>query len=210
MAEAVTFLVTAPGPRQPGRERPGWTIAEAVAAISPTLAGVRRLGVAFSGGVDSSVLLALAARMLGATGGRAARRLAEPRCLGAYGRAPGRRRDRASVGRDCDQRGRSGGLPREWTRPLLPLQGRTVQPIDDGVASAYGLDAIAYGENADDARRPDRPGAQAATQHAVLRPLADAGMTKADVRTIARALGLTVADKPAAPCLASRIPHHSR
>ena len=43
--------------------------------------------------------------------------------------------------------------------------------------------------------------------HGVLRPLADAGLTKADVRALARALGLPNADKPAAPCLASRIPH---
>jgi uncharacterized protein len=41
----------------------------------------------------------------------------------------------------------------------------------------------------------------------VLRPLADLGLTKADVRALARALGLPNADKPAAPCLASRIPH---
>jgi pyridinium-3,5-biscarboxylic acid mononucleotide sulfurtransferase len=80
--------------------------------------------------------------------------------------------------------------------------------IDDGIADRYGLDAVAYGENADDARRPDRPGARAATNHNVLRPLADAGMTKLAVRTLARAVGLQVADKPAAPCLASRIPHH--
>jgi uncharacterized protein len=80
--------------------------------------------------------------------------------------------------------------------------------IEDEVADRYQLDAIAYGENADDARRPDRPGARAAANHHVLRPLAEAGMTKRDVRTVARALGLQVADKPAAPCLASRIPHH--
>jgi uncharacterized protein len=74
--------------------------------------------------------------------------------------------------------------------------------------AAHRLDAVAYGENADDARRPDRPGSRAATTHAVLRPLADLGLTKADVRALARELGLSVADKPAAPCLASRIPHH--
>ena len=66
---------------------------------------------------------------------------------------------------------------------------------------------MAYGENADDARRPDRPGARAATEPRVLRPLADAGLDKAAVRRIARALVLPSADKPAAPCLASRIPH---
>jgi len=80
--------------------------------------------------------------------------------------------------------------------------------ISQQVVVAHGLTAVAYGENADDARRPDRPGSRAATMHAVLRPLADAGMDKAAVRRIARALDLPSADKPAAPCLASRIPHH--
>ncbi len=69
------------------------------------------------------------------------------------------------------------------------------------------MDAVAYGENADDAERVDRPGARAASDHEVLRPLAAAGVTKHHVRELARALGLSVADKPAAPCLASRIPH---
>ena len=45
-----------------------------------------------------------------------------------------------------------------------------------------GSSPVAYGENADDARRPDRPGGLAATNHDVLRPLAEAGLTKADVR----------------------------
>ena len=80
--------------------------------------------------------------------------------------------------------------------------------IDDEVADAYGLAAVAYGENADDMKRPDRPGSRAASNHQVLRPLADAGLGKAAVRAIARALQLPSADKPAAPCLASRIPHH--
>ena len=50
------------------------------------------------------------------------------------------------------------------------------------VLDRHGLDRIAYGENADDVRRPDRPGARAATRHEVLRPLADAGLDKAAVR----------------------------
>ena len=45
--------------------------------------------------------------------------------------------------------------------------------IGDDVAGAHRLDAIAYGENADDAVRPDRPGARAAVNHRVLRPLVD-------------------------------------
>ena len=48
---------------------------------------------------------------------------------------------------------------------------------------------MAYGENADDAMRPDRPGSRAATSHKVLRPLAEAGLGKAAVRAIARAAG---------------------
>lgn len=69
-----------------------------------------------------------------------------------------------------------------------------------------GVAAVVYGENPDDARRPDRPGARAAVAHRVLRPLADAGLDKAGVRRIARALALPCADRPAAP-LASRRPH---
>jgi uncharacterized protein len=80
--------------------------------------------------------------------------------------------------------------------------------ISDEVVLAHGLTAVAYGENADDASRIDRPGSRAATNHRVLRPLADAGLRKSDVRDLARAWGLPCADKPAAPCLASRIPHH--
>ncbi|MGH8972556.1 MAG: ATP-dependent sacrificial sulfur transferase LarE [Acidimicrobiia bacterium] len=52
-----------------------------------------------------------------------------------------------------------------------------------------------------------RPGQQAAAERGVHTPLADAGFTKAGVRAAARALGLAVWDKPAAPCLASRIPY---
>jgi uncharacterized protein len=79
--------------------------------------------------------------------------------------------------------------------------------ISEEVVTRHGLAAVAYGENADDTRRSDRPGARAATAHRVLRPLADAGIDKAAVRRIAGALALPCADKPAAPCLASRVPH---
>jgi len=79
--------------------------------------------------------------------------------------------------------------------------------ISQEVTAGYRLDALAYGENADDATRPDRPGSRAAQEHAVLKPLADAGVSKAQVRRIAALYGLPCADKPAAPCLASRIPH---
>lgn len=67
-----------------------------------------------------------------------------------------------------------------------------------------GARHLAYGMNLDD-RGDFRPGQKAAEQHEVLAPLVDAGLTKADIRELARAAGLEVWDKPAAPCLSSRI-----
>jgi len=67
-----------------------------------------------------------------------------------------------------------------------------------------GARHIAYGMNLDD-RGDFRPGQKAAEEHAVLAPLVDAGMTKADIRELAREAGLEVWDKPAAPCLSSRL-----
>ena len=73
------------------------------------------------------------------------------------------------------------------------------------VAADLGLSAtIANGANADD-RGDHRPGMRAADEHSVRSPLLGCGLTKADVRTLARHWGLPVWDKPAAPCLASRI-----
>jgi len=189
--------------------REDWTVERAVRAVSTSFRGVRRLGVAFSGGVDSSLLLALATQILGAD-----------RVVALLGVSPSLAAEERSAAHLV---ARQIGVQlvevttHEGDRPEYRANGpdrcfyckeELFSRIDDGVAKQYGLDAIAYGENADDARRPDRPGASAAANHNVLRPLADAGMTKLAVRTVARALGLQVADKPAAPCLASRIPHH--
>ncbi len=63
---------------------------------------------------------------------------------------------------------------------------------------------IAYGVNVDD-QGDYRPGQQAAQQHGVAAPLLQAGLTKADVRRLARDAGLRIWDKPASPCLSSRI-----
>jgi uncharacterized protein len=68
--------------------------------------------------------------------------------------------------------------------------------------SAY--DTIAYGVNADD-QGDYRPGQQAALQHGVAAPLLDAGLTKQEIRELARLAGLRVWDKPASACLSSRI-----
>lgn len=75
-----------------------------------------------------------------------------------------------------------------------------------GEARRLGFDWIADGVNVDDLG-DHRPGLIAAQEHDVLHPLIDAGLTKADVRGAARALGLDVWDKPAFACLSSRFPY---
>jgi uncharacterized protein len=67
-----------------------------------------------------------------------------------------------------------------------------------------GYTHLAYGMNADD-RGEFRPGQQAASNHGVRAPLAEAGLTKQDIRTLAQQAGLRLWDKPASACLASRI-----
>ncbi|MFW5472795.1 ATP-dependent sacrificial sulfur transferase LarE [Knoellia sp. CPCC 206450] len=167
-----------------------------------------RVGVAYSGGVDSATLLALAARALG-----------PDRVVAVLGVSPSLAADERSAAHDVAA---LIGVPvvevrtHEGDNPAYRLNGpdrcfhckdELFTRIDDAVVEAHRLDAVAYGENADDAQRPDRPGSRAATEHRVLRPLADAGLDKAAVRRVARVLALPCADKPAAPCLASRIPH---
>jgi uncharacterized protein len=73
-----------------------------------------------------------------------------------------------------------------------------------GFALQQGFPSIAYGVNADD-QGDFRPGQTAARQHQVAAPLLDAGLTKADIRELARLAGLRIWDKPATACLSSRI-----
>ncbi|GID27638.1 ATP-dependent sacrificial sulfur transferase LarE [Paractinoplanes brasiliensis] len=183
-------------------------VARAIAHMAGQFSEVGRLGVAFSGGVDSSVLLALAVHVLG-----------PERVVAILGVSP-------SLA--ADERTAAHGVARHIGVPVIEVETREGERdayrangpdrcfhckdelftrIDDQVGRLHGLDAVAYGENADDVRRHDRPGARAAAAHRVLTPLADAGLDKAAVRRIARAFELPCADKPAAPCLASRIPH---
>jgi len=79
----------------------------------------------------------------------------------------------------------------------------------DGVASVRGIAAVAYGINADDTR-DFRPGHRAASEHRVLAPLLDAGLTKAEIRELSRVAGLTTWDRPASACLSSRIPYGTK
>jgi uncharacterized protein len=181
---------------------------DTVRRVGALLAGVERLGVAFSGGVDSSVLLALAARALG-----------RDRVVAILGVSPSLAADErvaahavaqhigvAVVEIDTHEGDREAYRANGPDR-CFHCKDELFTRIGEEVVADHRLDAVAYGENADDARRPDRPGSRAAAAHRVLRPLVDAGLDKSAVREIARALDLPCADKPAAPCLASRIPH---
>ncbi len=180
----------------------------ALQRIRVALEGVTRLGVAFSGGVDSSVLVAAAVRILGAD-----------RVVAVLGVSPSLAADERTAAHEV---ARFIGVPVvevatfEGDRPAYRANGpdrcfhckdELFTRIDDEVIAAHRLDAVGYGENADDSLRPDRPGARAATDHHVLRPLVEAGLDKAAVRRLARSWQLPCADKPAAPCLASRVPH---
>ncbi len=74
------------------------------------------------------------------------------------------------------------------------------------VADVEGLAFVADGTNADDLR-DHRPGRRAAAEHGVVSPLADVGLTKSDIRELARELSLPNWDKPSMACLASRFPY---
>jgi uncharacterized protein len=77
------------------------------------------------------------------------------------------------------------------------------------IARQEGFASVVYGANVDDSA-DYRPGGRAAVDAGVRAPLAEAGLTKADVRQLARAYGLPNWAKPAAPCLATRIPYGQR
>lgn len=74
----------------------------------------------------------------------------------------------------------------------------------EALAAGLGFAHIAYGMNADD-RGDYRPGQRAASEHQILAPLAEAELTKEEIRALARQAGYVLWDKPAAPCLSSRV-----
>src|SRR2546423_6689437 len=74
------------------------------------------------------------------------------------------------------------------------------------LARSKGFDCVLDGLNRDDLD-DRRPGRAAAIEHGVISPLVDAGLTKSEVRKLSRKFGLPTWDKPALACLSSRIPH---
>jgi len=189
--------VSTPPDLPPGLARP-WQ------ALLERLAGLDSLLVAFSGGVDSTLLLAAARRALG---DRALAAL----CLGEL--TPPWEADRArrlarrlqvrlieADAHELDDPAVAANPPQRCyhckRRRLLLLQE---------LAARENLAAVAEGSQADDARE-HRPGARAVAELGVLSPLAQAGLGKEAIRRLSRALGLETAAVPSGACLATRIP----
>jgi pyridinium-3,5-biscarboxylic acid mononucleotide sulfurtransferase len=163
--------------------------------------------VACSGGVDSVLLAAVAARVLG------------DRALAATAVSPSLATGELDDARDA---ARAAGIRHvEVTTNELQDPAYAANAPDrcfhckdiaygtfTALAAREGIAVVIDGTNADD-RGDFRPGRRAAREHGVRSPLAEAGLGKQEIREWARELGLAVWDKPAAACLSSRVPYGS-
>src|SRR5215472_2190992 len=178
---------------------------EKILRLRRTLQALGGVVVAYSGGVDSAYLLAAAVDCLG------------DRCVGATAVSPSLASDELDAARRIaaaigarhvlvqtnefeDPRYRRNDLQRCYfcKQALFTQLG--------ALAVRLRLPVVAYGANTDDLG-DYRPGMRAAQEFAVRAPLLEVGLTKSEIRALARARGLEVWDKPASPCLASRLPH---
>jgi len=161
--------------------------------------------VAYSGGVDSAVVALVAHQVLG------------PRAQAVLAASESLAPDEES---GAEATARAAGFPLRKIRTHELDRGNYRENPPDrcyfckselydvlhGIALAEGFSEILDGQNTDDAG-DWRPGAKAAAERLIRSPLREAGMSKADVREVARELGLPNWDKPAAPCLSSRFPY---
>jgi uncharacterized protein len=172
------------------------------------LRDMRRIVVAYSGGVDSATLLAVAYIELGddvlaVTGRSPSLASGELEAARALAERIGARHEIIDTREFDDPRYRRNDRDRCYhCKDELFFQLATI-------AVERGYDAVVDGFNADDGRsQPDvRPGHAAGLRRGVRSPLAEAGLGKEAIRTLARQLELPVWDKPATPCLSSRVPY---
>ncbi len=176
------------------------------ASIAEMLRKMGSVAVAFSGGVDSALVLRLALDALGP--GRVVAVTSDspsvPRAELAAARALAQRLGAEHVVLATDEFDNANYLANPSNRCYFcktTLYGHMAR-----FAAERGLKALINGVNADDLG-DYRPGLKAAGEHAVRAPLAEAGMTKAEVRILSARYGLPTADKPASPCLSSRVPY---
>lgn len=171
----------------------------------------KRVIVAFSGGVDSSVVLAAAVRTLG--GGALGITASSPSvAAGEVEAAAALARDIGAVHEIVETREFEDPRYRANEGDRCFYCKSELYARLAAIASARGYGAVLDGSNADDGTSAldVRPGRAAATRFGVRSPLAELGIGKGDVRRIASAYGLRVWDKPATPCLSSRVPHGTR
>ena len=172
------------------------------------LDGLRDIGpvtVAYSGGTDSALVLAAAVRAVSPSRVLAVTAVSES--LSAAELAPAQE-FAASLG-VVHLTPRTHELSRPGYRANGPdrcyfCKSEVLDTIA-ALARDHGCDQVATGTNADDAADQYRPGIRAGRERDIRTPLLDAGLTKADVRLLSRRWSLPTWDKPATPCLASRI-----
>lgn len=167
--------------------------------------GIGPLAVAYSGGADSALVLAGAVRALGPDRVLAVTAVSESLASGELDLARGLADDLGVV--------HLTPPTRELSRPGYRANGRDrcyfckseVLDVISALAGGRGFRHVATGTNADDAADPHRPGIRAGRERGIRTPLLDVGLGKADVRLLSAEWALPTWDKPATPCLASRV-----
>jgi uncharacterized protein len=166
--------------------------------------------VAFSGGADSTLVLAAAVRALGprktgaVTAASAAVPAAELAAAEAFAESLGVAHYRPRTGElDVEDYQANGPDRCYFCKSVLLDAARRL-------ASAHHYRVVATGTNADDVVAGFRPGIAAGVERGIRTPLADLGICKADVRLLSHTWGLVTWDKPATPCLSSRVAYGQR
>jgi pyridinium-3,5-biscarboxylic acid mononucleotide sulfurtransferase len=175
------------------------------AQVVERLSGLGSALVAYSGGVDSALLLALAREALGgrAVAFTAVSPAVPPDELEAA-RALARELGVEHVERPSAELDDPNYAKNPADRCYFCKTELYDLALDE--ARARGLEAVVSGTNADELR-DYRPGLKAAGEHGVVQPLAEAGLGKEEIRALSREMGLPTWDKPQQPCLSSRIPY---